>query len=110
MSSDLPAGWGTVLIVEDEALLRWDAVEIIEGAGFEAITARNAVGAIAILETRDDVRIIFTDVNMPGSTDGLKLAHAVRGRWPPIKIVVTSGYGHLVDGDLPAGSLLIAKP
>jgi CheY-like chemotaxis protein len=80
-----------VLIVEDEFLLRMDAIEMIEGAGFEAIEAGNAEEAIAILERRSDIRVVFTDVQMPGSMDGLKLAAAVRGRWPPIQIIATSG-------------------
>jgi two-component system, response regulator PdtaR len=100
----------TVLIVEDEPMLRWDAEYIAEKAGFDVVSARNADEAIAILESRNDIRIIFTDINMPGSMDGLKLAHAVRGRWPPIKIIVTSGHGAAVADELPAGSLFVAKP
>lgn len=79
-----------VLVVEDEPLTLMDAVELVNEAGFVAITARNADDAITILERREDVRMIFTDINMPGSMDGLKLAHAVRSRWPPIEIIVTS--------------------
>jgi CheY-like chemotaxis protein len=81
-----------VLIVEDEFLLRMDAVDMIAGAGFEVVEAANADEAIEILETRGDVTVVFTDIQMPGSMDGLKLARAVRGRWPPIKIVATSGH------------------
>ena len=80
-----------VLIVEDEFLLRMDAVDMIAAAGFEAIEAANADEAIGILEARRDITVVFTDIQMPGSMDGLKLARAVRGRWPPIKIVATSG-------------------
>jgi DNA-binding NtrC family response regulator len=110
MSFELQARRGTVLIVEDEAILLWTAADIIEEAGFEAITARNADEAIRILESRDDIRVIFTDVNMPGSMNGLKLAHAVRGRWPPIKIVLTSGYGNTIAEELPTDVLFISKP
>jgi two-component system, response regulator PdtaR len=80
-----------VLIVEDELLIRLDAVDMIEAAGFDVIQAANADEAITILEARSDIQLVFTDVQMPGSMDGLKLAAAVRGRWPPIKIVATSG-------------------
>jgi two-component system, response regulator PdtaR len=73
------------------------------------VRGSNADEAIAILETRNDIRIIFTDINMKGSMDGLKLAHAVRGRWPPIKIVITSAL--LTDEKLmPTGSKFIPKP
>jgi CheY-like chemotaxis protein len=99
-----------VLIVEDEPLILMVAMEMISEAGFEVIGAANADEAIRILESRNDIRIIFTDINMPGSMDGLKLAHAVRGRWPPIKIVATSAHGHKVADELPTGSLFIAKP
>src|SRR3981081_30492 len=81
-----------VLIVEDEFLLRMDAVDMIVGAGFEVVEAGDAGEAIEILESRRDITVVFTDIQMPGTMDGLKLARAVRGRWPPIKIVATSGH------------------
>ena len=80
-----------VLIVEDEPLIRMGTASLIEDAGFKVHEAGNADEAIRILELHDEIRLIFTDVNMPGSMDGLKLAHYVRGRWPPVKIIVTSG-------------------
>ena len=80
-----------VLVVEDDRLLRLLAVEIVEDAGLVAVEAANADEAIAILERRVDIALIFTDVDMPGTMDGLKLAHAVRRRWPPIKIIIVSG-------------------
>lgn len=99
-----------VLIVEDEFLLRMNAVEMIEEAGFEVIEACNADEAITALESRSDIRVVFTDIQMPGSMDGLKLAAAVRDRWPPIKIIATSGRHIIHDGDLPEGGLFISKP
>jgi CheY-like chemotaxis protein len=99
-----------VLIVEDELLLRINAVEMIEDAGFEALEAADADEAIAILETRHDIRVIFTDIQIPGSMDGLKLAQAVRGRWPPIKIVATSGRVNIRIDDLPEGGRFLPKP
>src|SRR5580704_237441 len=99
-----------VLIVEDEFLLRSHAVEMIAGAGFEVVEAANADEAIEILETRQDITVVFTDIQMPGSMDGLKLARAVRGRWPPIKIVATSGQIDLREADLPEGGRFLPKP
>jgi len=99
-----------VLIVEDEFLLRMDAVDMVGAAGFEVVEAGNADQAIEILEARPDITVVFTDIQMPGSMDGLKLARAVRGRWPPIKIVATSGRGSVAEMDLPEGGRFLPKP
>ena len=99
-----------VLIVEDEFLLRMNAVDMIAAAGFEALEAANADEAIEILEKRRDITVVFTDIQMPGSMDGLKLARAVRGRWPPIKIVATSGHVDVAETDLPDGGRFLPKP
>ena len=99
-----------VLIVEDEAVVRASAVDWVEEAGFEAVEAEDADEAIRILESRDDIRVVFTDINIRGSIDGLKLAHAVRNRWPPIKLVVTSGQILPAKTDLPEGGRFFAKP
>ena len=98
-----------VLVVEDEFLVRMIAVDMIQHAGFDVLEAANADEAIAILEKRLDIFVVFTDIDMPGSMNGLKLAQAVRGRWPPIKVIATSGHT-LVDGDLPVGGLFLPKP
>src|SRR5882757_4838475 len=99
-----------ILIVEDEFLLRLDSAETIEHAGFEVIQAANADEAIAILNERLDIHVVFTDIQMPGSMDGLKLARFVRNRWPPIKIVATSGRVVVGNDDLPSGSVFLPKP
>ena len=99
-----------VLIVEDEFLLRMNAVDMIAAAGFEAIEASNADEAIEILESRLDITVVFTDIQMPGSMDGLRLAAAIRGRWPPIKIVATSGHVNVTHEDLPEGGRFVPKP
>jgi CheY-like chemotaxis protein len=99
-----------VLIVEDEFLLRMDAVDMIAAAGFEMVEAGTADQAIEILEGRRDISVVFTDIQMPGSMDGLKLARAVRGRWPPIKIVATSGLVNVAERDLPEGGRFVPKP
>jgi len=99
-----------VLVVEDEPLLRMMAMDMVEDAGFEPIEARNADEAIALLEARTDITIVFTDVDMPGSMDGLKLAAAIRDRWPPIEIVITSGHFRLDDTEIPARTVFFPKP
>jgi CheY-like chemotaxis protein len=99
-----------VLVVEDEYLIRMDTVSCLEAEGFKVFEADNAADAISVLELHDEIRLIFTDVNMPGSMDGLALAQYVRGRWPPVKIIVTSGYMKVRGDDLPAGALFVEKP
>ena len=99
-----------VLIVEDEFLIRMDAVDMIRSAGFDVVEAENADQAVLILEERFDIAVVFTDVQMPGSMDGLKLAAAVRDRWPPIRIIATSGLAKVTSDDLPAGSRFLPKP
>jgi CheY-like chemotaxis protein len=100
----------TVLIVEDEFLVRMDAVDMIRSLGFEVVEVENADDAIRVLEDRPDITVVFTDIQMPGSMDGLKLAAAIRGRWPPIKIVATSGLSKISEDDLPPGSRFVHKP
>ena len=80
-----------VLIVEDEFLIRASTVAVAQAAGFHVLEAVNADDAVSILESRADVRVVFTDIDMPGSINGLRLAGVVRDRWPLIEIVVTSG-------------------
>lgn len=100
-----------VLVVEDEPLLRMMAVELVRDAGFEAVEAADADTALRILETRTDIGIIFTDIDMPaGSMNGLRLAAAVRDRWPPIRIIITSGHYRARTEELPEGSLFFIKP
>jgi len=99
-----------VLIVEDEALIRLDALQEVEAAGFGVGEACNADEAITILESRNDIGAVFTDINMSGSMDGLKLAHAIRCRWPPIHLIVTSGLIVPYEAELPANGRFIKKP
>jgi two-component sensor histidine kinase/ActR/RegA family two-component response regulator len=99
-----------VLVVEDEMVLRMRAVDIVEDAGFTPVEAVNADEAIAILESRSDIDLLFTDIQMPGSMDGLKLAHAVHDRWPAIKIILVSGQVKPSDAERPADSRFFGKP
>ena len=99
-----------VLVVEDETLVRLAAMDMVEEAGFEAIPASDADEAIHMLESRDDIRAVFTDVQMPGSMDGLRLAHVIRNRWPPVALIVTSGQMKVLETDLPNGGRFLRKP
>ena len=107
---DVNSGQAAHRLVEDDFLLRTSATLMIEEAGYEVLEAGDADEAIAMLESRSDIRLVFTDIQMPGSMDGLKLAAAVRGLWPPIKIIATSGRHFIHDGDFPEGALFISKP
>jgi CheY-like chemotaxis protein len=99
-----------VLVVEDEMLLRMRAVDMVEDAGFTSVEAVDADEAVAILESRSDIALLFTDIQMPGSMDGLALAHAVHERWPPIKIILVSGQLKLTNIEIPADSRFFGKP
>jgi two-component system, response regulator PdtaR len=98
----------TVLVVEDEFLIREVISEELELAGFTVVSAADADAAIALLESRSDIRLVFTDVDMPGSMDGLRLAAAVRSRWPPVHIIITTG--KIRPLDVPAGAMFVPKP
>ena len=99
-----------VLVVEDESLVRMDIVSQLADEGFEVLEAENADRALEMLDAHDSISILFTDIDMPGSMDGLRLSAAVRKRWPPVKIVVTSGHRMVEITDLPDGSVFHAKP
>ena len=106
----LPVSTPIVLVVEDEMVLRMRAVDIVEDAGFVPIEAVSADQAIEILESRDDISLLFTDIQMPGSMDGLKLAHTAHTRWPHIKIILVSGQVAVTDADKPSDSKFFPKP
>ena len=100
----------TILVVEDETLIRMAIVDNLEHAGFRVVEAANATDAVLLLVADPQIRAMFTDIDMPGGMNGLKLAAAVRDRWPPIKIIVTSGH-HVPSLDqLPAEVRFIPKP
>ncbi|MGY4474804.1 response regulator [Bradyrhizobium sp. USDA 3364] len=99
-----------VLVVEDEPLLRMAAVDMVEEAGFEPVEAADATEAVRILEARFDIRIVFSDIDMPRGIDGMKLAALIRNRWPPIDIILTSGHVDASEVDLPVRSMFFSKP
>jgi two-component sensor histidine kinase len=106
----VPGGVPNVLVVEDEMMLRMRAVDIVEDAGFRSLEAVDADQALSILESRSDISLLFTDIQMPGSMDGLKLAHAVHDRWPAIKIILVSGQVSPSEADRPIHSRFFGKP
>lgn len=110
MGQSKPFTARSILIVEDEALIRFDLIDLFEDAGYCVSEAENADDAIAILERDNSIRIVLTDVQMPGSMDGLKLAHHIRERFPPTVLVVTSGVLNPACADLPANSFFLSKP
>lgn len=103
-------GKAVVLVVEDSPLIRMSAIDLVLSAGYEALEAEDADQAIRILESRDDIDLVFTDVQMPGTMDGIKLCHYIRNRWPPVKLIVASGIEIIKESSLPEGSLFFPKP
>ena len=102
--------WTTVLVVEDEALVRMGIVDELEDAGFEVFEAANATDAIDTLIANSQISVMFTDIDMPGGVDGLKLSASVRDRWPPIAINITSGHRTVDVADHPVRARFMSKP
>jgi CheY-like chemotaxis protein len=96
--------------VEDDAIIRMGASDFLSAAGFDAVEASNADEAISILEVRPDIHLVLTDVEMPGSIDGIKLSHYIRDRWPPVKLIVVSGRTIVAETHLPADARFFPKP
>jgi CheY-like chemotaxis protein len=99
-----------VLVVEDEPLIRLMAMDLIEDGGFDVVPVADAGEAVRILEKRLDIRIVFTDIDMPGGMDGIRLAALIRERWPPIEIVVTSSHMHITQEQMPPRGVFLSKP
>lgn len=104
------ASRAVILLVEDEPLVRLVGADLLEEAGFEVVEAADGDEALSILETRPDVQVLFTDINMPGSLDGLELARVVHERWPDVHLLVTSGRFQLRSDDIPNAGQFVAKP
>lgn len=101
---------GVVLVVEDEALLLFSIADELRDLGFNVLEARNADEALARLETHDNIAVVFTDIDMPGSMDGLQLTALVDQRWPAMKVVVTSGKKLPDRSAMPARVQFLSKP
>ncbi len=83
---------GTVLVVEDEPIVRMMAVDCVEEAGFDAIEASDADEALQLMRSRSEIDIVFTDVRMPGTMDGVQLARVIASEWPATQVMITSGH------------------
>jgi CheY-like chemotaxis protein len=101
---------GVILVVEDHPLVRMAVLEVVTEAGFETLEASSASGAIRTLEARPDIRLVFTDAEMPGTMNGIGLAHYIRKRWPPVKLIIVSGKREIASEELPAGARFFHKP
>ncbi|EZP49840.1 response regulator [Sphingomonas sp. RIT328] len=110
MGQSRPIGSRTILIVEDEALVRFDLVDFFTLAGWRVFEADHAEAAIAILDSHKEIRVVLTDVQMPGSMDGVKLAHYVRERFPPTVLFVVSGNAPIPQSELPTRTTFLPKP
>ena len=99
-----------ILVVEDEAIIRMGTAQLLEDAGYTALEAGNADDAIRILKSRADINAVITDIKMPGSLCGLRLARAIRDRWPPIHLIVTSGQNAPTEKEFPGIWRFIPKP
>ncbi len=99
-----------ILVVDDEVLIRMALVDFLDRHDLEVLEAGDADEAIALLDSHSDIEVMVTDVEMPGSMDGVRLAHHVRFRWPPIKILVISGNAALEWRDLPDKTRFLRKP
>lgn len=100
-----------VLLVEDEPLVRMTAADELEEAGFQVLEAANADVALAVLEVRsEEVQVLFTDVHMPGSMDGMELAEQVHRRWSHVLLLISSGYARPHPDEIPDHGRFMPKP
>jgi DNA-binding NtrC family response regulator len=106
----MPEEQSTVLLVEDEPLIRLFIAELLEDAGFRVVEAANATEALVVLEAGLRVTVLLTDVDMPAGCTGFELAHKVHESWPETEILIMSGRQWPVHGDLPPGAAFLAKP
>lgn len=99
-----------VLVVDDEPVLLSLSMDVVDAAGLDAVGATNADEALRILESRTDIRIVFTDIRMPGSIDGIILARMISRRWPSVRMIVTSGGERPGLRTIPENARFFAKP
>jgi two-component system, response regulator PdtaR len=110
MDKDAGNSKAAVLVVEDEMLIRLWAADLLEENGFSVLEAENAEAALKVLESRPDVKLLFTDVQMPGSLNGMELAREVHARWPHVLLVITSGRERPAPAEIPDDGRFVAKP
>ena len=110
MEQSKPIGSDTILIVEDEAIVRFELIDLFEEEGYRVLAAANADEAIALLDRHGEVRVVLIDIEMPGTMDGLRLAHYIRNRHPPTLLLLVSGQVTVPKSDMPVHSAYLAKP
>jgi CheY-like chemotaxis protein len=110
MGQSTPPTRHPVLVVEDEPVLRLDALDMVERAGFDAVEATSVPHALHLLETRPDIRIVYMDLDMPRGLRGIEIAAAIRDRWPPIEIILTAAFFTREEIALPDRAEFFAKP
>lgn len=103
-------GQARLLVVEDDGLIRLDLVDTLADLGFDVLDAADADEAIALLEGDGSIAAVLTDIDMPGSMDGVQLAQVVHDRWPLAKVIVISGRYIPMEGALPPGTKFVTKP
>jgi CheY-like chemotaxis protein len=99
-----------ILVVEDEPLIRLGVISMLEDAGHDAAEAANADEAVRVLEKHPEIELVMTDIDMPGSMDGIKLSHYIRKRWPPVQLIIISGKVTPKPDELPPDAKFISKP
>lgn len=110
MGQSKPIGTDTILIVEDEAIVRFELIDLFEDEGYRVFAAADAEEAIAVLDRHGEVRVVLTDIDMPGTMDGLRLAHYIRHRFPPTLLLVASDRAAVPASEMPEHSAYFAKP
>jgi CheY-like chemotaxis protein len=100
----------TILVVDDDPILRVHISELLQDAGYQVLEASNTDEALAVLEQHSNIKLLFTDVQMPPGADGIALAEIVQNRWPDVSVLVTSGGLNLSDDDIPDGGEFVSKP
>jgi len=110
LGQSMPLPRPVILVVEDEPLQRLMAVDLVEDAGFDVVDVASAIEAVRVLESRPDIRVVFTDIDMPGGLNGMQFAAAIRDRWPPIELIIVSGKRRLQAEEMPARGVFFAKP
>ena len=110
MAQSTPLTPATILVVENEAIERLELVDWLTDMGLIVFEAQGASDAIALLDAHPEIDFLITDIRMPGAMDGVRLTHHVRGRWPPVKIVVVSGMVDIEPSELPPASIFVSKP
>ena len=100
----------TVLLVEDDPLLRMISHDGLSAAGYHVIEAANASEALAILEARCDVSCVVSDIVMPGDINGIALSWEMRSRWPGIPTILSSGKALPSPSNIPDSTIMLQKP